>query len=192
MGARTWAAAILVGLVALAVAPPVSAATVSGSLTSSDPTYWRYGNGNTGCLVHSGGASVYYDIYPLSVSVTGGFDIGIASSPASDSFLTIYFPSFDPANAVTNCYARNDDRNVGSNFLDALISNLSLSAGVQYFAVVTSYVTLATFDYTLTATASASNTTGGVATIGALPEPTTFGLLGLGLAGLAATRRRKQ
>jgi hypothetical protein len=167
-----------------------SAASVSGSLATTDLTF----NRPSTCLALSDlSTSTYFDAYAFSVSATGAFDVAVSSG--KDSFLALYSGSFDRTQPLTGCVATDDDDGPG---FDAAVLGSPLTAGIQYFAVVTSFGNGATFDYTLTINPNAANTTGGVATFGLLPraeapEPGTLGLLGLGLMGLGlgATRRRR-
>ncbi len=93
--------------------------------------------GITGCRMETGSHS--YGAVQFSAPTADNYTVettGSTGVPYNDTFLAIYSPSFDPAHPTDNLIACNDDIAFG-NYLSRL--TLSLSAGAQAVAVVTSY-----------------------------------------------------
>lgn len=158
---------------ALVSAPAAAASTsLSGALSATDPSYSRVFN----CSVLSvAGTDVFFDLFRLTATATGVFDIGIQSG--RDSFLTLYQGPFNPADARQNCLASDDDGGPG---VDAMLHNITLQAGTEYHAVVTSLTNGQTFGYSLTATRDEADTGGAVPvleSIGRTPSAVVTGAL---------------
>jgi len=92
---------------------------IVGELTAQDGTYNRQA-GDCGGL--SGvGTNVFYDtvtltnklgeLLPFDAFTSNPGDLG--SCTFGDSFISVYSPSFDPADPVSNCVTSNDDGGVG-------------------------------------------------------------------------------
>jgi hypothetical protein len=162
---------------------PANAATVvtSGSLTNADPVFNSPNEGNPPTTIAIGNYS--FDAYRFTLSSNGSYAL-TAASTAFDTYLGLYQGAFDPKNPLLNALEYNDD-SAGS--LNSLISR-SLTTGVNYFAVVTSFATGATGAYTLSVSGPGTTTIGG-----AVPEPATWAMmiLGMGAVGYAMRRRIK-
>jgi hypothetical protein len=169
---------------AVAAAAPASAATVvvNGSLSSADPTFHSPNMGNPPSSV-AGGAFAY-DAYRFTANMAGTYSI-TAASVAFDTYLGLYQGTFDPQNPLVNALEYNDDS--GFTTTNSLISR-SLSTGVQYIAVVTSFAPSSRGSYSLSISGPGTATIGG-----AVPEPATWAMMILGMGAVGfAMRRRKQ
>lgn len=179
---------IIAGAAALSLASLAHAASTnfSGELTALDPTFNR--PVSLGAL-SAVGTAVSYDVFPFFVTGVAGptsftLDVAAFNSVDQDSFLALYQNGFSAAAPLTNLLAINDDGPV------ALLSQIvtPLSPGVQYFMVMTTFDNnvFGTYNGTISAAGNAT------AVFGVVPEPGTYALMGLGLAGLlVAARRRK-
>lgn len=202
--------AMMTAVAGLALAGSAMAADfASGALTPNSPTFDNPGGSSSGSGIH------FYDVLAVAVDTTGAYTFEAASpnttgnpSNALDTFLLLYSGSFNPA-APAGSIASNDDftglltvlpgpyagtitanstgfsgAQPGSRLL-----NVNLTAGTDYFLVVSSF-----------RQTNYVNTTDGASTgpwyVGAsgvgnitIPAPGALALLGLG--GLAAARRRR-
>ena len=105
---------------------------------------------------------------------------------ADDTFISVYRNTFNPAAALTNVVAADDD--AGPGHLSTL--STALLAGTQYFLVVTSFANAQFGPYT----GHLNSTTAlGQVVLGAVPElPTSVLMLTpLVIGGLVAARRRR-
>ncbi|HPR33791.1 MAG TPA: hypothetical protein PLK12_16945, partial [Prolixibacteraceae bacterium] len=122
--------------------------TISGELSSTDPTYNRVWDThlNINCITQgtlsSAGSNVFYDVIEFSVTHAGYVDIEATSFPG-DSYLSIYC-TFDPLNPSDNLIWTNDD---GSSLL-SLLNNMLLPVGT-YYVEMTSFANGIEGEYTL-------------------------------------------
>jgi len=127
-----------------------NSAEFSGNITTGDPTFRRFFMVNNTPNLSSNGTAVRYDVTKFNVSVTGGYTI--THCAGFDSFLNLYQGGFNPASPLTNALNASDEglqifRNASFGTIPAgeqssgtaLLNNLSLSAGTDYFLVTTMY-----------------------------------------------------
>lgn len=121
------------------------------------------------------GDAVAYSALEFTVSSTGFYNFLSVANGGWDNFTLLYGPGFNPASPLTNAIVANDDRNftVGESAFSA-----NLSAGVRY-----TYVTTGVFDQ-----GAFTNSIEGMGTVTAVPEPSTYLMLALGLAALGCKR----
>jgi hypothetical protein len=183
---------ILAGVAVATIAQLAAAASVpfSGTLSATDPTFTRPTAGNPPTSLSS---SVYYDLFPFYVTVNDSYTLQTTSAAlapstfgADDTFMVLYQTAFNPATPLVNALVADDDGGAG---LLSLITR-SLTAGTQYYMVVTSFSSGALGSYTGTIT-NPGNGTAVLGNVNAVPVPGTLALVPLGLLGLAASRRRR-
>lgn len=110
------------------------AQTISGAITSSDPTFTRPSDGTPPTVLSTQGVNVSYDLIPYTVTAPGLLTIVCSGSVNFDTYGFLYSPAgFDPLNPLTNVLVGDDDSGPGVNF--AITYNF-LAAGT-YFLVVT-------------------------------------------------------
>lgn len=164
---------------AAAFALPAHAVTFAGD-TSGGPVWNRPVATFSGLSAF--GAGVRYEVTPFTVTASGSY---VFQNTASwDNFTFLYADAFDPATPLVNGLVGNDDNpGIGlSGFTTAL------TAGTAYFYVVTGFEAVEFGSYT------AEITGPGDVILTVVPEPGTYGLMGLGLAAvlLGARRRRER
>jgi hypothetical protein len=190
---RSWVAlSTMLGLsqVALAVDVPFS-----GTLSVSDPTYNRTLGGNPPTGLSGVGSAVTYDVLPFYVTasstyvaetLSANFTLPTGAFSADDTFITIYQTAFNPAAALTNAIIADDDGGGGSGLS---LATKALTAGTQYYLVVTSFTNGQLGDYT----GHLNSTTGvGQVVLGAVPELPTSAMMLLSLGAVGALTRARQ
>jgi hypothetical protein len=178
---------------------PNGGAEFGGALSSTDPTFQRAVNFNTDPTgpqvidVSAIGTAVYYDVQPFNVATSGTYAIGMAAG--FDTQLLLYTGGFNPTTPLANFTDSNDEgrnvlRRAGLPALDVDndtngIGRLDreLVAGVQYYAVMTSYSNGQTGTY-FTQIAGP-----GAVTLGVVPEPAMAALVAAGSVLLKARKR---
>lgn len=199
---------------AVAAAPNANAqAFFSGSLTANSPTWTRALASGTGTST----AGCAYSVQMFYVTASGSYTFETSSLTVAgattnmDTFEYIYHTSFSPTAQTTNFVAGNDDFTGTLTVLPGPYSGAgvtstatgaggvqpssrltaALTAGVQYFAVESSFY-------------AANNTNGrgvgpywagigggpGQVRLGAVPEPATMTALALGAVALLRRRRK--
>jgi hypothetical protein len=182
--------ALRAGTVALAF---VSMAGAAGAQSYSStivggPTFNRP---LQGCAALSGvGTAVRYQTQALFTGTAGAYQFtSTANVPALwDNFLLLYAGSFNPASALTNCVASNDDGPLGigqSQFSFAMLAN------TQYFLVTTAFANTGGGTFTNQITGPSLVTFGTIPT-NVIPEPSTYALMATGLVGLMGMARRRR
>ncbi len=120
-----------------------------------------------------------YSTFAFNVTLGGQYDF--LSTQDYDGFLILYRDFFDPSNSLTNFLIGNDD-------LDFMIGqsgfSFILSTNITYLLVTTGFDDASFGNFV--------NMISGPGQIQVIPEPATMILLGTGLAGAVATRRRKR
>lgn len=122
------------------------------------------------------GNPVAYSALEFTVSSDGFYNFLSTASGGWDNFTVLYGPSFNPAFPLTNALKANDDFNDMMGPLSGF--SASLTAGVRY-----TYVTTGVF-----AEGAFTNSIEGLGTVTAVPEPSTYLMLALGLAALGCKR----
>jgi hypothetical protein len=150
--------------------------TWEGDLTGA-PTWDRPFSTFSG--ISSIGSGVGYQALEFAVTASGAYDF-LSTTDGWDNFTFLYSPAFDPAQPLVNGLIGNDDRGglTTSGFI------VELTAGVNYIFVTTAF---APSDF-----GAFTNTITGPGTVNVVPEPGTYVLMALGLAGIGAWVRRRR
>lgn len=166
---------------AAAFALPAQAITFAGD-TTGGPVWDRPFESFSGLSAF--GTGVNYQVTPFTVTADGVYTFQNTAVGGWDNFTFVYANAFDPAAPLANGVVGNDDNpGIGlSGFAPAL------TAGTSYFYVVTGFEAPEFGAY------SAQITGPGDVILTAIPEPGTYGLMGLGVAAvlLGARRRRER
>lgn len=125
------------------------------------------------------GADDNYHALTFTVSATGSYAF-LSTASGWDNFLFLY-SSFDPATPLANGLIGNDD--LGAVGISGF--SYTLTAGASYTLVTTGFE--GGFDF-----GAFTNSIDGPGTVSPVPEPATYGLMALGLAGMGAFVRRRK
>lgn len=139
----------------------------SGSLATTDPT-WNRNTGGTTCNGSATGA-YYYDVASFTVATTGAYVLNMCTPGTDwDGHASLYQNAFTPSNpcGVTgNFILADDDTNTGGNCENDAQLSVTLTAGITYYLVTTSFSTSTTGNYQWTFTGPGNinfGATGGV------------------------------
>jgi hypothetical protein len=164
-----------------ALAGQAQAVVVVGTIALTDPTFNRPISGTPPTILSISGSAAHYDLIELAVSATGSYVFQNTAVGAWDNFSVLYQNAFNPALGLLNALVANDDNpGVGlSGF------TITLTAGTSYKYIATAFSNSGVGDY------SVSITGPGTITIGAVPEPGTYAMMAMGVAGLLLAARRR-
>jgi hypothetical protein len=148
----------------------------SGSLAATDPTWGRNFTGTTCSATATG--SYYYDVASFTVSTTGSYTFSMCTPGTDwDGYGSLYqnaFSGLNPCGVPANhIYSDDDANNSGGNCNNDALITATLTTGVTYYIVTTSFSTGVTGNYEWSFTGPASATINFGATGGALQWYTT-------------------
>jgi hypothetical protein len=123
-----------------------------------------------------------YAATTFTVDVDGEYSFLLTGTYGTDTVTLLYENSFDPTDVTTNFVTGSDD--------DVTLNTSSfaaeLTAGTTYTFVATGYTNTDFGKYSVTIEGP------GLASVSAVPEPSTYAMLGLGLAAIGFTARRRK
>jgi len=168
---------------AVLIAAPASAATlVVNGTTVGGPVFGRTLAGTPPTDLSAVGTAVNYSVFGVIVGSTGSYSLTVDSS--FDSFLSLYANAFNPADALANIVAANDD--LGADVDAQIIA--TLTSGVSYFAVVSAFENGVAGAFRLTIDGP-----GTILPAAVIPEPASWALMlaGFGLIGASLRYGRR-
>lgn len=162
------------------------AASTSGSLDASDPTWGGCGSATP--------LECNYDVVEFTVGTTGLYTIdtfypGDADLDENlDGYIRLFANMFDPSLDGVDQIAFDDDGPDGSN--TSQILDVTLTAGTSYFLVVTSFTDVANSFGQPNGAWEADINGAGEVNITAVPVPAAIWFMMSGLIGLIGMKRR--
>lgn len=121
----------------------------SGSLTSTDLTWNRNFTGSTCTATATGG--YYYDVASFTVSTAGSYTFTMCTPGTNwDGYGSLYQNAFDgtnPCGITANHIYSDDDANTGGNCEDDALITATLTPGITYYLVTSSFSTSVTGNY---------------------------------------------
>lgn len=160
--------------------PPTFTTSFSGS-NIGGPTFNR--PVASGTSLSLSGTDVAYELIPFYVPTSGTYDISVLSDFDLDLMLFLYGDSFDPSDALANFIAGVDSTFDGEE--EAFL--LTLTAGMQYYLVVTSFFNVGQLYSEGTFTGEITGP--GQAVLGVIPEPASISFLLIPAMALGRRRR---
>ncbi|MEO8234987.1 MAG: T9SS sorting signal type C domain-containing protein [Flavobacterium sp.] len=136
----------------------------SGTLAAGDTT-WIRNSGGTTCGA-TAGTDEYYDVFPFTVSTSGSYTLNMCTPGTNfDAHASLYQNAFNggtPCATPANFIIADDDSNTGGNCEDDSSLTATLSTGVTYYLVSTSFSTgaVGNYEWTFTGPAAATLITG--------------------------------
>jgi hypothetical protein len=120
----------------LSVPAVTAVTTINGAINASSPSYLRPNGDNV--TTYAAGPNVLYRAYYFTAPSSGSFAFVTSAIGATitDTYISLYQNSFDPANPATN-FVRGDDDISSTNFLSSLTE--TLTAGTNYILVVSGW-----------------------------------------------------
>lgn len=115
----------------------------AGILSTTDAT-WNRNSGGTFCGATATG-TYYYDVASFTVSANGSYTLNMCTPGTNwDGHASLYQNTFNPSNpcgSPTNFIIADDDSNTGGNCEDDSSLTATLTVGITYYLITTSFST---------------------------------------------------